>query len=42
MKAGGKRRLIVPPKLGYGEAGNPPDIPRNAELFFEIEVVKIK
>jgi peptidylprolyl isomerase len=42
MKAGGKRRLIVPPKLGYGEAGNPPDIPRNAELFFDIEVAKIK
>ena len=42
MKAGGKRRLIVPPNLGYGEAGDPPDIPRNAELFFDIEVVKIK
>jgi peptidylprolyl isomerase len=42
MKAGGKRRLIVPPNLGYGEAGDPPEIPRNAELFFDIEVVKIK
>ena len=41
MKAGGKRRLIVPPNLGYGAAGNPPDVPPNAVLYFDIEVIKI-
>ena len=32
MKVGGKRELIVPPKLGYGKRGSPPDIPRECVL----------
>ena len=34
-------QVVVPPELGYGETGAPPDIPPNAVLAFELELVKI-
>ena len=42
LRVGGKRKLRIPPFMGYGAAGVPGLIPPHSVLVFEVELVKIR
>jgi FKBP-type peptidyl-prolyl cis-trans isomerase len=41
MKVGGRRRLVIPQALAYGDEGSPPTIPPKAGLKFDIELLDV-
>ena len=41
MKVGGKRKVVLPPETAYGEQGQPPNIPGNATLILDIDLLAI-
>lgn len=41
MRVGGKYRLFIPPGLAFGQIGRDPDVPANALLIYEVELLEI-
>jgi FKBP-type peptidyl-prolyl cis-trans isomerase len=41
MKTGGRRLLVIPPELAYGDKSPMPKIPPNSTLVFEVSIIKI-
>jgi FKBP-type peptidyl-prolyl cis-trans isomerase len=42
MRIGGRRRIVIPPALAYGAQGSPPEIPGNATILFEVELLNVQ
>jgi FKBP-type peptidyl-prolyl cis-trans isomerase len=42
MRVGGRARIVCPPNIGYGASGYPPNVPPNAPLDFEVELLEIE
>jgi len=42
MRVGGRRELVIPPELGYGETGAPPAIPPNETLVFVVDLLEVE
>lgn len=42
MRVGGRRRVTIPPALGYGDQGHPPTIPARATLVFDLELLAVE
>ena len=42
MRVGGRRRIVIPPHLAYGAQGAPPEIPGNATILFEVDLLNVQ